>query len=256
MEQKLGRTPVVILTIGSAIAAYFLRLQQLQTAYDAGGRVIAGAGKGFLTWFSLAVAVLFALYAFCLRPRKKYNTISDRSPVVLVLTLAAAVLVTMGCVCMALELEQRMDLLLAAGGVITALCWVVVGLDRYRGRRVPALLFMVPALFFALRLISDFRDWSRDPQILDYCFELLSQIGVMCATFHLGGFCFDKGRRRITVFFCLFGLYFSAAALAGGTLRDLTFTGGVLLWLLANVSPLLRPSKKRRGEAEEQNADA
>ena len=47
MEQKLGRTPVVILTIGSAIAAYFLRLRQLQTAYDAGGRVIAGAGKGF-----------------------------------------------------------------------------------------------------------------------------------------------------------------------------------------------------------------
>ena len=90
MEQKLGRTPVVILTIGSAIAAYFLRLRQLQTAYDAGGRVIAGAGKGFLTWFSLAVAVLFALYAFCLRPRKKYNTISDRNPVVLVRTLPAA----------------------------------------------------------------------------------------------------------------------------------------------------------------------
>ena len=254
MEQKLGRAPVVILTIGAAAAGYFLRLRQLQTAYDASGRVIAGAGKGFLTWFSLALVVVFLLYAYTLRPREKYAVLSGRGPVLLVLTAAASVLMILGCVRMVLELEQRMDLLLAAGGVASALCWLAAGLERFRGRKIPALLLMLPSLFLAVKLICDFRDWSRDPQILDYCFDLLALICAMCATFHLGGFCFDKGRRRTTVFFCMAGVYFGAVALAGGSLRELAFTGGVTLWLLANLLPLLRPVKKRRGRAEEQSA--
>lgn len=255
MEQKLGRMPVMIVTILAAIAAYFLRLDQLRNLYDETGRLAAGAGKGPLTWLCVAMVVLFAVCAWLLRPRKKQQALASRDPLVLVCTVVSAVGMVLGCVAMVRELENDYDLLVAAGGLITAICWVVVALDRYRGRKLHALLFMVPTLFYAIRLILDFRNWSRDPMILDYCFDLLVLICIMCATFHLGGFCFDKGGRRLSVFYCCCGIVFGAAAIAGGRLRELTMTGGAMLWLAGNLWVLLRPARKRQGEEEKKSAE-
>ena len=249
MEQKLGRLPAMVITILAALAAYFLRLRQLETAFDEAGRVLTDLKPGLFTWVCVLVVVLFAVYSFLLRPRKQYSALTDRSPILLGLTIAVSLGMIVGCVAMALALEQLGDVLLAAGGVITAILWGVVGLDRYRGRQIPAAMFMVSALFYAIHLIYVFRDWSQDPQILDYCFDLLAMISIMCATFHLGGFCFDKGSRRLTVFFCFCGVIFGAAALAGGSLPEVGMTGGAMLWLLVNLHVLLRPARKRDAKA-------
>lgn len=246
MEQKLGRMPVMIVTLLAADAAYILRLNQLRNLYDETGRVVAGAGKGPLTWLCLVLVVAFGLYAWSLRGRKKCTALSGRGPVVFACTLAAAAGLLLGCVAMVRDLENSYDVLLAAGGVITALCWVVVALDRFRGREIHPLLLMIPALFYAIRLLLDFRNWSRDPMILDYCFDLLALICITCATFHLGGFCFDKGRRGLTVFFCCCGIVFGAASIAAGRMRELAMTGGAILWLAANLWVLLRPARKRQ----------
>ena len=243
MERKLGRVPVMIVLILAAVAAYFLRLEQLRA-------MSVFVRTNGLTWLCAAMVLLFAAYAWLLRPRKKYKALSDRSPLVLAVTLAATAGMLLGCVAMIRDLEHDYDLLLAAGGAVTAICWAVVALDRFRGRKLPAPLFMIPALFYAVRLILDFRNWSRDPMILDYCFDLLALICIMCATFHLGGFCFDKGKRRLTVFYCCCGILFGAAAIAGGRMREVAMTGGAMLWLAANLWTLLRPVRKRQ-EAEE-----
>lgn len=245
MEQKLGRMPAMIVTILAAVAAYFLRLNQLQHMYDETGRVIAGTGKGFFTWFCVAVVLLFAAYAFLLRPRKKQQALSGRGTGLLLITMAGAVGMVLGCAAMVLDMEQEYDVLLAAGGIVAALCWAVVGLERYRGRKLPAALFMIPALFFAVRLIMDFRLWSQDPQILDYCFDLFALLSIMCATYYLGGFCFDQGKRRIAVFCCCCAIFFGASSIAGGRLREVAMTGGSMLWLTANLWTLLRPARKR-----------
>lgn len=248
MEQKLGRGKVMLVTVAAAVAAYGLRLNQLKTMYDESGLVIAGSGKGPLTWLCLAMTLVWAVYAFYLRPRKKASAIASGSVGVFAASLVGAAGVALGSVAVIADLQSQTDLLLGAFGLVAALCWVVIALDRFRQRPVPAVLFMVPALFFAVKLIFEFRGWSRDPMILDYCFDLLALICVMCASFHLGGFCFDVGRRRITVFFCCCGVMFGAAAMAGGLIRELCMTGGAMVWLLANLWLLLRPSRKSRKE--------
>lgn len=68
MEQKLGKKPVMALTMVLSAAAYFLRRQQLATAYDASGRVIPGAGNCFFTYFTIFVALAFGVYAWLLAP--------------------------------------------------------------------------------------------------------------------------------------------------------------------------------------------
>ena len=251
MEQKLGRVPAFVILLASSAAAFFLRLNQLAAGMDETGRMVAGAGKGFFTWFCVAMAAVFAVYSFFLHPRKKYHATAAEDNLTFCLTLAAAAAMVVGRVATVFAMEQITDVLLATGGVVTAICWVVVGLDRVRDRKVPAALFMAPALIYAVELICEFRFWSRDPQILDYCFELLALISVMCATFHLGGFCFDKGKRRMSVFFAFCGVFFSAASMADGGFGDIMVHAAAILWLLANLIPLLRPARKRSREEEE-----
>lgn len=256
MERKLGRWPVIIGTILAAGAAYILRLRQLEQMYDAEGLVIRGMGKGPLTWLCAAAVLAAAICARLLLPRKEYDALSSSASGVLLCGLAGAAGMALGSVALALDLERSYDILLAAGGVVTAICWAAAALDRARGRRIPAALLMLPTLFFAVELVLEFRNWSKDPAILDYCFDLLALICVMCASFELGGFCFDKGRRRSAVFFCCCAAVFGAAAVAGSRLRELCMTGGAVLWLMSSLWPLLgaqagaRPGKKGRGDRE------
>lgn len=232
MKRKLDRVPVVLATVIVAVLALVLRHVQLRTALDAAGHMMAGAGKGPLTWVCLSFVVLAAVYSMFLKPAKTMENCTAMLPAVG--TLAAAFLMALGSASM-----WHADRLIALGGLITAVCWVIVALKRQQGMETSAVLFMLPALFYAMELIVEFRDWSRDPQILDYCFELFARICVMCATFHLGGFSFAKGRRKLTAFFCLCGVVFSATAMAGGSLGAMLTAFAAAVWLLANLWLLL-----------------
>lgn len=245
----------MLLTVFSAAAAYWLRLRQLRTIYDETGRIVAGAGWSFFTVFTIAMVLLYAAYAWFLRPRKKSGALVGRTLSVLLGGCGAALLMVLGSGAMLLAPEQGTDRILAVGGFVTAACWLWTALVRYRGGKPQVWLFLVPVLFFALRLVINFRFWSRDPAILDYCYALFAHISITCALLHMGSFCFDKGGRRVTVFFCLCGVFFGAASMAGARPRELCVMGGVVLWLLTNLWLLLRPGKRRQlGEAKPENA--
>lgn len=250
MEQKLRRTPVLILTVVLAAAAYFLRRNQLKTAFDAIG-VIPGAG-GFFSWITLLVVLLFAAYAFFLRGRKKYNAINSRNVVPAVLSCGAALLMVVGSVLRLVGVTQKVDLILAVGGLLTAACWGGTAAARFGGKRAHVALYLVPAVVYVVELVCQFRLWTRDPVILDYFYDLGALICTMCAVFHLGGYCFDKGSRRLTVFFSLNGVFFSAAAMAGASGAAVMAYLAAVLWLLANLWLLLRPASTRAKAPAEQ----
>ncbi len=230
MEHKLGRLPAMIVVFLTAAAALFLRRAQVLH------------GGTLFSWFCVAVVLIYGVYSFLLRPDSSYDAIAERSPVLLLGSVLAALAIAAASFSLLLERTSHLDLLLAVGGLVTACCWVFTGMSHFKGRRVAAPVLMIPTLFFAVQLICSFRDWSRDPMILDYCFDLLGLISLMCASYHLGGFCFDKGRRKITVFFCLCGIFFGAAAIASGRVRELALTGGSMVWLVCNLWSLLKPN--------------
>lgn len=240
----------MILTFLSAAAAYGLRLHQIHTIYDETGRIKAGAGTGFFTWFTLAMVLIFALAAWRTRPRKKCAAMADRSLGGLLLGCAAALAMVLGSAAMLVKPEEGSDRILAVGGLLTAVCWVVLAMTRYRGQKPQVALYLLPMAFLIVKLVIRFRVWSRDPAILDYCYDLFALITATLALCYEGTFCMDKGRRRLAVFFTLCGLFFGAASLAGAPSRELWITGGILLWLTASLWRLLRPGKKRPAEEE------
>lgn len=244
MERKQFSILAILVAVVSAVAAYFLRSHQLQTMLDEAGKFLQGAGKGPLTWVCVAFGVLALVYSLML---KKSSTCVVNSTLTTITTLLAAFAMAVGS---AAELHR--SAVIAVGGLIAAVCWVVVALQRQQGTQPSAGLFMLPALFYAVDLIIEFRDWSRDPLILDYCFQLLSSIFVMCATYHLGGFSLGRGKRRITIFYCLCGIVVSAAAMVGEGLGGMLKTGAAMLWLLGNLWLLQLPAPAEKAAAIEE----
>jgi len=227
MGKKKERISVMGITAAGAVVVYFLRHIQLQTQLDEAGRIMAGAGRGPLTWICLGLTLLIGAYAFLLSPR---DGIKNNSMPAMITTLAAAFLMALGSV-----ITMKSVPVIALCGLGTAVCWVIIALRRQQNVTPSAILFMLPALFSAVELIVQFRDWSRDPLLMDYCFELLASIFVMCATFHLGGFSLGRGRRRTCIFFCMSGVLFCAVAMAGSGILSLLSSLGAGLWLLANL---------------------
>ena len=232
MEQKMKRIYVMAALALLTVGAFFLR--QNQPADKAGP----------LAWLSVAMLAVFALYACSLRSGKTWP-FEGGDPVTLLLSLAAAALMMAAAF---LRFSGGAKLLLTALPALAALCWAVIALQNRNGQ-ASVWLYMLPVVFFGAELVDKFRSWGSDPQILDYCYALLGLIATMCAMFHLGGFCFGKGQRRTTVFFCLSGIFFTGTALADASGDELYLKLASLLWLAVNLWQLLQPKRKRNSDA-------
>ena len=79
MEERLRRGRARGIVAALSAAAFFLRRQQLLTAYDETGMIRPGAGAGFFTYFTVAVVVLLAVFAWRLRRCPVRQAISSRS---------------------------------------------------------------------------------------------------------------------------------------------------------------------------------
>ena len=240
MSGTTNRRLVLILTLAGAIAGFFLRRWQLQSAFDQDGLVLRGSAA---TWalgtLCLVWTVGLAVFARGLERRSGYEESFSSGLPEMLLSVGAAATVLVGS---ALEVAggvRGLDLAVQFLGVCSALCILVTALRRYRGVVPPAAVHILPCLYLVLKLIVDFKQWSVDPAVLDYCYELFAAIAAMCAVYHLGGFCFGKGGRRISVFWCLTCLVFTAVSLADGGLTHTLLFGGMGLWAAVNGWQLL-----------------
>ena len=241
MESKTNRPAVLAFTAVGAVAGFLLRRWQLHSAFDEAGLVIRGSASSWV--LGIVCAVLVVALAFLSRrlPRKSgyEESFSSGMPEMLISVIAAVLLLAGSALELLHGTTGKLALVVHFLGVCSALCILVTAMQRYRGVVPPVAVHILPCLYLVIKLIADFKQWSVDPAVLDYCFELFAAIAAMCAIYHLGGFCFDKGGRRISVFWCLSCLVFSVVALADGGLTHTLLIGGVGLWAGVNGWQLL-----------------
>ncbi len=127
--------------------------------------------------------------------------------------------------------------------ILAAACIGLFAYCCYLGRKPSPLFYMCVSLYLVVRLIVCFQAWNTDPSIHDYCFALLANICTMLATFHLAGFSFGKGKRRITLFWTLCAFLFTvitlADALYDGDLGELLIHSALILLTGVNGIQLL-----------------
>lgn len=240
MQKILGRAPVLTATLILAAAGFFLRLRHLNVGFDAQG---LPNGRGVWPLVILCVLSLTAFLLVSLKKEKRcgYEENFSSDTVSMLLSVLAAGLLLAGNVMtftqispMAKPVNQMLTRATAVLGVVSGLSFVGVAAAQHRSQKPSATLYLLPVVYFILQMIFNFKNWSTDPIILDYCFKLFALISVMLAVFHAGGFVFGAGQRRSTVFLCLAGVFFSIISLADGGTSYVLITSGSALWLIAN----------------------
>ena len=234
----MKKTWTMILTsVVAGAAGLALRIQQLRTMVDAQGKLEQGAGKGLLTWLCLAVAVLFALYAcFC----KKKDIRTQLTAREAALRLIAAVLMLMGA---ALRFEQ--ERLTAICGVLAGILLAADTMGKKEKTAASAVMPLLAVLCLVVQLVAQFRDWSRDPAILDYCFDLFALICLVASVLHTAGNRLGYVHRKMPLFFGMSGVLFNMTALPGGGTVKLLIGIGSTLWLLAGLPALLEEAQQQ-----------
>lgn len=137
--------------------------------------------------------------------------------------------------------EDMLATVAAALGIISAAALVFVGMCRLKGRHPSMLFHAVICAHLTLRLICQYRVWSSDPQLMDYCFQLLALACAMLASYHRATFNANFGSRRSYAFFNLAAVYFCCVSLA--VPEGLTAYLATGLWLFTdqcNLTPMPR----------------
>lgn len=240
MKKSTHQLAPMLAALAGALLGFVLRCWQLSRGADITGRLRPGHPSGIvLGVFCAVIALALALLSRRLKPRSGYVETFSSSPLMMAVSAIPAVMLAFGALLTMMAERNGTQFFIGALGVLAGLCIAVTAAQRFRGVVPPLAMHVLPCVYLAARLIVIFKRWSVDPVVQDYCYNLFASIATMCAAYHLGGFCLDRGQRRMSAFWCLTGVVFSAIALTAPGMPQRLFYGAMLLWCAANGWQLL-----------------
>ena len=113
-------------------------------------------------------------------------------------------------------------------GIAAALCCVVAGIYAIRGYRTHPLFFCPGALFFACFLFCRYQQWSAEPELQRYVFQLAAAVVSMFALYQRSALGVNMGSSRQYVLWSRSAVLLCLAAIPGSQLP--------LLWLCLAIS--------------------
>ena len=236
MQANNKRIPIIIGTAAASAVCFLLRSWQLNF-----GRPIPHglAASWILCIFCALLVLALVLYARRLPKQEEYVEAFSSGLPELLISAGSSVLILFSGILQLREPLDGFEKIIPFFCIVSALCMTAIAVLRYRGTVPSVALHVIPCLYLVVRLILNFKRWSVDPAVLDYCFELFASITAMCAIYQLGLFCYNKGHRRSASFWCLSGVIFSAVSLAGGNAEAVLLYAGICLWCGINAWQLL-----------------
>lgn len=238
------------LALGGGAVGFFLRQQELATAFDAEGLAVAAPATYALAGLSLVLIVAFAL--LCrggTHPPASYGA-AFAAPgnwgYLLLAGLSCAPLLVAVLWGFKQELFEgrtpsiiSLLLWLLAAASFFAMLAVILNNFRAKEQRY-SMLPLTSAYMCCLWLVVTYQQRTSDPVVLDYVYELFAIVCTLLAFYFAAGFSFGRGKVWLCAFFCLLSVYFGLVTLADshnwGTLLLLLFS---ILYQLAAVAALL-----------------
>ncbi len=234
--------PLLVLLLGTMAA--FTQLWALSTMDDK-GLLIRGHISQILSW--ILTAGTLGLLFYMTWPMVEGSKFSFNFPA----DIPGAVGSGLGAVGIVLTVSPL--LALNSGGLTLIAAFLSVpaaalllfsAAERFQGRKSSILPHSVVCIWFLLLLICQYQQWSAEPQLQLYAFQLLATVFLMVSAFQRACFHAGMGQRRSYAFFRLSAGYFCLAAIPGSTYWILYL--GCALWCLTdlcNLTPM--PSKGR-----------
>ena len=197
MNKYIKPSILPVFTLICGVIGLALRAWLVLTATDEKGLLIETHPAHALVFILTALVMLVLFLA--IRPLKALN----RYPALFPNPAIAGI----GCVIAALgilwvslrDLTLRTDgvtkACVALGALATA-SLIVISVCRFRGRRPACYFHSAVTVYLMLHLVSQYRLWSAEPQLMVYFFPLLASVFLMLTAYHSAVLDACKGSRR------------------------------------------------------------
>lgn len=150
--------------------------------------------------------------------------------------LAAAVGIGLTVLLHSGDFSGTLGLIRRVLGIAAAASLLAVAFYRARGQAPFFGLHAIVCIFFAVHMVSCYRLWSGNPQLMDYIFSLFACIGMMLFAFYHGCLEAGMGKLRLLPVTGLLTAYCCIVALSGTDYSMLYLGGGI--WSLTNLCRL------------------
>ena len=115
-----------------------------------------------------------------------------------------------------------------AGLALGAACSMVLCLFVPRKKlMLQSLLHGIVTVFFSVDMLCRYRDWSGNPQLPDYVFQIFACILLCLCSYHRLAFDAELGKRRMLLWTSMMALYLSLACVSGPE-TEIFYLGGAL----------------------------
>lgn len=240
--------PLIVMPLAT-VCGCVLRLWSLSVS-NGHGLPAQHISNTVFAWTSVAIVALLLILSITSPGRSgKHQVLGCGSGGFLLNILAAAMLLVGSGLEYAEALKSGPTVsspIMCLLGLVGAICCMAAAYARKKGTPSHPAVELMPVVYLVVKLVLNFKKWSIDPIILDYCVILFALIFSLLA-FHGGaGFVFDRGKPRATLFYAMCAMYFCAAAIMDG-IADvspatiITYLG-LLLWQLPVIICLLSPA--------------
>ena len=203
-----------IMTLGAAVPGFLLRSYLYASAVDQKGLIISGH------WATRALAGLTLLFLTGLllltsNPKQEVEYQDCFAPSVWrgCGALAAATAILLRVFRDSMITPDPIHNITSIMGVAAGIGLLVAGICRLLGTKPHFLCHSAGSLYFATQLVSLYRGWSSDPQLMNYGFYLAAFVCLMLTAYFLAQFHVNTRDHKSLWFTAMAAVYFCAVAI-------------------------------------------
>jgi len=233
---KPANLPWFVLAAGAIGIA--LRFWLLATGIDNKGLLVPGHPAGILLWLLTAVVAAIVIPS-CL-PLVQANKYSFNFPAAPAGAVGEGALALGILAAAILSLQNFSDPLSAATAIIGFLSvppLILCALCRWNGMRPRFFLHGIVCIFWILRLVSQYRIWSPEPQLQNYIFQLFANVFMLLSCYQRTAFDAGLGNRRVHAIFHLLAAFFCCLSMIDS--RDWFLYGTCGLWAITDLCRMI-----------------
>lgn len=209
---KLQHLPLFTLAAGAL--GFILQLILNRSGLDEKGLLVTGHFAGIALYILSALVLAGLLLAVrSLQNISRYSRLFPSTIFAFAGCIVAAVGIVISAIMGRRQLQDTVTLFVTVFAAVAGVCLVLIGICRFKGKQPHYLFHSGVTVYLMFQLVSLYRHWSPEPQLLLYFFPLLAAVFLMLTAYQAA--CLDavKGSRRwyvfcnqAAVFFCCLSL--------------------------------------------------
>lgn len=226
MNSKTSR--LLIPALGAGALGFCLRLVLYRVGFDE-RNILSVTHPLHLVCLIITViaAVYLALEVYRLGGKDDPVANFPDSPLRTLGILVSAFLMAVHSVSLARDMFPLLPLVRALLALVSTGCMVLCALVPRRFSRLHTLCHGMISAFFALDMLCRYQDWSGNPQLPDYVFQVFACVLLSLCSYHRLAFHTGLGQRRGLLYCSLMGLCLCLVCAAGPD-TQLFYLGGAI----------------------------